>query len=172
MIATGQGAAPRIDRDDDPRLPVLVEQLTRVAQQLAQAIVRDGEGATKFIEIEVRQAATEAEAAQIAYSIAHSPLVKTAFFASDPNLGRILAAVGKAGVEDLDPSRVQLWLGDVRVARDGGRHPDYREEDGRRVMSANEVRVCVALGRGDARATVWTCDFSHEYVSINADYRS
>ncbi len=171
MIATGR-AGVRIEDDRDPRLPALTDALTRVAQQLAQAIVRDGEGATKFIEIEVREARTPGEAAQVAYSVAHSPLVKTAFFASDPNLGRILAAVGKAGVADLDQNRVQLWLGDVRVARDGGRHPDYREDDGQRVMKADEIRVRVMLGRGDAVATVWTCDLSHDYVSINADYRS
>jgi glutamate N-acetyltransferase/amino-acid N-acetyltransferase len=172
MIATGRAAAPRIEDDRDPRLPMLVAKLTNVARQLAQAIVRDGEGATKFIEIEVQQARSEAEAARVAYSIAHSPLVKTAFFASDPNLGRILAAVGKAGVDDLNVSRVQLWLGDVWVARDGSRHPDYREEDGQRVMNANEIVVRVALGRGESHTTVWTCDFSHDYVSINADYRS
>ncbi len=172
MIATARAAAPRIEDERDPRLPMLVAKLTNVARQLAQAIVRDGEGATKFIEIEVQQARSEAEAARVAYSIAHSPLVKTAFFASDPNLGRILAAVGKAGVDDLDASRVQLWLGDVWVARDGSRHPDYREEDGQSVMNANEIVVRVALGRGESHTTVWTCDLSHDYVSINADYRS
>lgn len=172
LIATGRAAAPRIEDERDPRLAPLVAGLTQTAQRLAQAIVRDGEGATKFIEIQVLQARSEAEAAQIAYSIAHSPLVKTAFFASDPNLGRILAAVGKAGVADLDAARVQLWLGDVWVARDGGRHPDYREEDGQRVMREDEIVVRVALGRGEARATIWTCDLSHDYVSINADYRS
>ena len=172
MIATGRAGAPRIARADDPRFSALLERLTQVARQLAQAIVRDGEGATKFIEIRVEAAATPEEAALAAYSIAHSPLVKTAFFASDPNLGRILAAVGKAGIADLDQTRVQLWLGDVWVARDGGRHPDYREEDGQRVMQAEEILVRVALGRGTAATTVWTCDLSHDYVSINADYRS
>ncbi len=171
MIATGRGGV-RIENERDPRLPALAAALTQVAQRLAQAIVRDGEGATKFIEIEVSEARTVAEAAQVAYAIAHSPLVKTAFFASDPNLGRILAAAGNAGVADLDANCVQLWLGDVAVARDGGRHPDYREEDGQRVMKADEIRVRVALGRGDASTTVWTCDLSHGYVSINADYRS
>jgi glutamate N-acetyltransferase/amino-acid N-acetyltransferase len=172
MIATGRAGAPRITSADDPRCAALLERLTQVARQLAQAIVRDGEGATKFIEIRIEEAATAAEAALAAYSIAHSPLVKTAFFASDPNLGRILAAVGKAGIADLDQTRVQLWLGDVWVARDGGRHPDYREEDGQRVMQAEEILVRVALGRGTAATTVWTCDLSHDYVSINADYRS
>jgi len=139
---------------------------------LAQAIVRDGEGATKFIEILVEQASSVDEAARVAYSIAHSPLVKTAFFASDPNLGRILAAIGNAGIADLDPGRVQLHLNDVWVARDGGRHPQYREEDGQRAMQAVEICMRVQLGRGDASTTVWTCDLSHDYVSINADYRS
>jgi glutamate N-acetyltransferase/amino-acid N-acetyltransferase len=143
-----------------------------VSQQLAQAIARDGEGATKFIEIIVEGAGDPGEASRVAYSIAHSPLVKTAFFASDPNLGRILAAVGNAGIDDLDPGRVRLHLNDVQVAVDGGRDPRYREEDGQRVMRGTEIRVRVGLGRGSAAATVWTCDLSHEYVSINADYRS
>jgi glutamate N-acetyltransferase/amino-acid N-acetyltransferase len=172
VIATGRGSAPRIELPDDPRLPRLTDAVTTVARSLAQAIVRDGEGATKFIEIAVDGAATEDEAARVAYSIAHSPLVKTAFYASDPNLGRILAAVGNAGIDDLDAGRVQLYLNDVWVARDGGRHPAYREEDGQRVMKGAEIVVRVALGRGDARAVVWTCDLSHDYVSINADYRS
>jgi glutamate N-acetyltransferase/amino-acid N-acetyltransferase len=172
IIATGRNGAPVIDAPNDPRLAELTEALTRVAQRLAQAIVRDGEGATKFIAVEVRGAASEDEAARAAYAIAHSPLVKTAFFASDPNLGRILAAVGNAGIADLDPGRVQLWLDDVWVARDGGRHPDYREEDGARVMAQAEIRVRVDLGRGQMDTTVWTTDLSHDYVSINADYRS
>jgi glutamate N-acetyltransferase/amino-acid N-acetyltransferase len=172
VIATGRSSAQRIESINDPRLARLTEAVAAVARELAQAIVRDGEGATKFIEIAVEGAATEDEATRVAYSIAHSPLVKTAFFASDPNLGRILAAVGNAGIDDLDPGRVQLYLNDVWVAQDGGRHPAYREEDGRRVMQAAEIVVRVVLGRGEARATVWTCDLSHEYVSINADYRS
>ena len=143
-----------------------------MARELAQAIVRDGEGATKFIEIRVQGAGSREEARRVGYAIAHSPLVKTAFFASDPNLGRILAAVGNSGIADLDAGRVQLHLNDVWVARDGGRHPDYREEDGQRVMKGAEILVRVELGRGSAEACVWTCDFSHEYVSINADYRS
>jgi len=172
MVATGRAPSAPIESLQDARLAKLAEQLTAVARHLAQAIVRDGEGATKFICIDVEQARTVAEAAKVAYAIAHSPLVKTAFFASDPNLGRILAAVGNAGIEDLDASRVQLWLADVWVARDGGRHPDYREQDGQRVMKAAEINVRVALGRGNGKSTVWTCDLSHEYVSINADYRS
>jgi glutamate N-acetyltransferase/amino-acid N-acetyltransferase len=163
---------PKIDSINDPRLAELTAAITAVAQTLAQAIVRDGEGATKFIEIAVDGAASDAEARAVGYQIAHSPLVKTAFFASDPNLGRILAAVGNAGVDDLDQTRVQLWLNDVWVARDGGRHPDYREEDGQRVMKGAEIVVRVNLGRGDAQTVVWTCDLSHDYVSINADYRS
>jgi len=172
LIATGRSGAAPIDSRGDPRLPALRDAILEVAQQLAQAIVRDGEGATKFIEIVVDGAATGEEAKKVAYAIAHSPLVKTAFFASDPNLGRILAAVGNAGIDDLDAGRVQLHLNEVWVARDGGRHPDYREEDGQRVMKGEEVTVRVGLGRGSASATVWTCDLSHEYVSINADYRS
>ncbi len=172
LVATGAAGNAPIATRADARLPALRCALVEVAQQLAQAIVRDGEGATKFIEIVVGGGATADEAARVAYSIAHSPLVKTAFFASDPNLGRILAAVGNAGIEDLDQSRVQLRLNDVWVARDGGRHPQYREEDGQRVMKGEEIRVQVDLGRGNAAATVWTCDLSHDYVSINADYRS
>jgi glutamate N-acetyltransferase/amino-acid N-acetyltransferase len=172
VIATGRSPAPRIDSLNDPRLPAVTDALTSIAQRLAQAIIRDGEGATKFITIEVEQAASEDEAAQVAYAVAHSPLVKTAFFASDPNLGRILAAVGRAGVADLDAERVSLWLNDVRVAVNGARDAAYREEDGQRVMQGAEILVRLALGRGGARTTVWTCDLSHDYVSINADYRS
>jgi glutamate N-acetyltransferase/amino-acid N-acetyltransferase len=163
---------PVIAAADDPRLALLEESVTRVARTLAQAIVRDGEGATKFIEIRVEGARSVAEARTVGNAIALSPLVKTAFFASDPNLGRILAAIGKAGVADLDADIVELYLDDVAVARDGGRHPGYQEEAGRRVMAQAEILVRVVLGRGAAAATVWTCDLSHDYVSINADYRS
>jgi glutamate N-acetyltransferase/amino-acid N-acetyltransferase len=148
------------------------QALVEISQQLAQMIVRDGEGATKFITIQIDGGKTETECKQVAEAIAHSPLVKTAFFASDPNLGRILAAIGYAGITDLDVSGVQLWLDDVWVAKDGGRHPDYKEEDGQRVMKKAEIKVKANLGRGTATQTVWTCDLSHEYVSINADYRS
>ena len=172
VIATGKAALAPIDSEADPRLAAMESAIVRVAQALAQAIVRDGEGATKFITVAVAGATTEAEALAVANSIARSPLVKTAFFASDPNLGRILAAIGNAGIADLDCNRVQLYLNDVLVARDGGRHPDYREDAGQRVMQAAEILVRVDLGRGDAATTVWTCDLSHEYVSINADYRS
>jgi glutamate N-acetyltransferase / amino-acid N-acetyltransferase len=146
--------------------------LIEVCQKLAQMIVRDGEGATKFITIQIEGGKTDAECKLVAEAIAHSPLVKTAFFASDPNLGRILAAIGYAGIADLDVGRVQLWLDDVWVAKDGGRHPDYQEADGQRVMKQAEITVRAHLGRGQATQTVWTCDLSHEYVSINADYRS
>ena len=146
--------------------------MVEISQNLAQMIVRDGEGATKFIEIEIAGGKNPQECRQVAKAIAHSPLVKTAFFASDPNLGRILAAIGYAGIEDLDVSGVQLWLDDVWVAKNGGRHPDYREEDGQRVMKKAEIKIRADLGRGQASQTIWTCDLSHEYVSINADYRS
>ena len=143
-----------------------------VSQQLAQAIVRDGEGATKFITVQVEGGASQAECQQVAYAIAHSPLVKTAFFASDPNLGRILCAVGYAGIADLDPSLIDLYLDDVLVASQGGRSPGYQEADGQRVMRQSEITVRVRLNRGSAATTVWTCDLSHDYVTINADYRS
>ncbi len=150
----------------------LQDTVTDLAQELAQKIIRDGEGASKFITITVEKGASEEECRKIAYAIAHSPLVKTAFFASDPNLGRILAAIGYAGVEDLDVGKLELYLDDVLVAKDGGRNPAYREEDGQRVMNKPEILVRVVLARGDATATVWTCDLTHDYVSINADYRS
>ena len=146
--------------------------MAEVAQTLAHAIVRDGEGATKFIAVRVEGGRTTDECLKVAYAIAHSPLVKTAFFASDPNLGRILAAVGYAGIADLDQSRIELHLDDVHVVTHGGRHPDYREEDGARVMKQSEITIRVGLNRGDVADTVWTCDFSHDYVTINADYRS
>jgi glutamate N-acetyltransferase / amino-acid N-acetyltransferase len=143
-----------------------------IARQLAQAIVRDGEGATKFITIKVEGGKTAEECRKVAYAIAHSPLVKTAFFASDPNLGRILAAVGYAGIDDLDQTRIDMYLDDVLVAKNGGRHVDYLEADGQRVMKQSEITVRVVLGRGQALDTVWTCDLSYDYVKINADYRS
>ena len=172
LIASGQAPLAPIATVDDPRLPRLEAAITEVARVLAQAIVRDGEGATKFIEVLVQGARDAAEARTVANAIALSPLVKTAFFASDPNLGRILAAIGKAGIADLDADQVRLFLDDVAVARDGGRDPDYREADGQRVMAQAEIRVRVELGRGAAQTVLWTCDLSHEYVSINADYRS
>ena len=172
VIATHQAGNAPITSLDSPEGQALQAALLRVAQQLAQAIVRDGEGATKFITIEVKGGKTGAECRQVAYAIAHSPLVKTAFFASDPNLGRILAAVGYAGIEDLDQTGIDLYLDDVHVAVQGGRNPAYREEDGQPVIQQSEITVRVLLGRGDAAETVWTCDLSHDYVTINADYRS
>jgi glutamate N-acetyltransferase/amino-acid N-acetyltransferase len=172
VAATGKAPLAPIARTGDPRLAPIRDALEAVAIDLAQAIVRDGEGATKFITIAVEGGRDEAECRAVAFAIAHSPLVKTAFFASDPNLGRIVCAIGNAGVRDLDPARVSFWLADVAVVANGGRAPSYREQDGQRAMRDDEIAVRVALGRGDARATVWTCDFSHDYVSINADYRS
>jgi glutamate N-acetyltransferase/amino-acid N-acetyltransferase len=172
LIATGQAGHAPITQLESPEGALLREAVFAVARQLAQAIVRDGEGATKFITVRVDGGRTKEECRLAAYAIAHSPLVKTAFFASDPNLGRILAAVGYAGIDDLDQSLIDLFLDDVHVVVRGGRHPDYREEQGQRVMKQAEITVRVDLHRGPAHATVWTCDLSHDYVSINADYRS
>ena len=172
LMATQKAAHSPITALDSAEGATLKAALLNVAQKLAQAIVRDGEGATKFITIRVEGGKTGEECRQVAYAIAHSPLVKTAFFASDPNLGRILAAVGYAGIEDLEQTGIDLYLDDVHVAVQGGRNPAYREEDGQRVMKQSEITVRVLLGRGDAADTVWTCDLSHEYVTINADYRS
>jgi glutamate N-acetyltransferase / amino-acid N-acetyltransferase len=172
IAATGKAAIGLIMDANDHRLGALRAAVEAVAVDLAQAIVRDGEGATKFIAISVEGGRDAAECRRVAFGIAHSPLVKTAFFASDPNLGRIVCAIGNAKVADMDPGRVSFWLDDVQVVDRGGRVADYREEDGQRVMKQEEIGIRVDLGRGPARATVWTCDFSHEYVSINADYRS
>jgi glutamate N-acetyltransferase/amino-acid N-acetyltransferase len=172
LVATNQAAHTPIDSLDSADGQALKAAMLGVARQLAQAIVRDGEGATKFISIQVEGGKSAAECRQVAYAIAHSPLVKTAFFASDPNLGRILAAVGYAGIDDLDQAGIDLYLDDVHVAVKGGRNPAYREEDGQRVMKQSEIAVRVVLGRGQAQDTVWTCDLSHDYVTINADYRS
>jgi glutamate N-acetyltransferase/amino-acid N-acetyltransferase len=172
VIATNRTAHAPIDSLASPAGQALRAAMLGVAQKLAQAIVRDGEGATKFIAIQVEGGKTQAECRLVAYAIAHSPLVKTAFFASDPNLGRILAAVGYAGIADLDQTGIDLYLDDVHVALKGGRNPAYREEDGQRVMKQSEITVRVVLGRGQATDTVWTCDLSHDYVTINADYRS
>jgi len=172
VMVTHKAATPLITSLSSPEGLAVKAAMLTVSRQLAQAIVRDGEGATKFITIEVEGGKTTEECRKVAYAIAHSPLVKTAFFASDPNLGRILAAVGYAGVEDLDPAGIDLFLDDVQVAMQGGRHPAYKEEDGQRVMKKSEILVRVLLGRGSCTDTVWTCDLSHDYVSINADYRS
>jgi glutamate N-acetyltransferase / amino-acid N-acetyltransferase len=171
MIATGAGEL-EVNEIGTPEYDALAKAVTDISQKLSHMIIRDGEGATKFITIAIEEAKDVEEARKIAYSIAHSPLVKTAFFASDPNLGRILAAIGYAGVTDLDVSKLNMYLDDVLVAKNGGRNPDYREEDGQRVMKQSEITIRVKLARGEAEATIWTCDLSHEYVSINADYRS
>ena len=172
VIATGRAGHAPITDLDSPTGQALIAGLAPLARELAHAIVRDGEGATKFISIRVEGGRDSAECLKAAYAVAHSPLVKTAFFASDPNLGRILAAVGYAGIDDLDVGGIDLWLGDVHVVTRGGRHPDYREADGAAAMKPAEIDVRIGLGRGGAAETVWTCDFSHDYVTINADYRS
>ncbi|MBC7995177.1 MAG: bifunctional glutamate N-acetyltransferase/amino-acid acetyltransferase ArgJ [Rhizobacter sp.] len=172
VVATGQAGHAPITQLDSGDGALLRQAVIDVATQLAQAIVRDGEGATKFITVQVDGGKTEAECKQVAYAIAHSPLVKTAFFASDPNLGRILAAVGYAGIADLDQTRIEMFLDDVHVVTDGGRKASYQEADGARVMKQAEITVRIDLRRGPAQATVWTCDFSVDYVKINADYRS
>ncbi|MDP3760225.1 MAG: bifunctional glutamate N-acetyltransferase/amino-acid acetyltransferase ArgJ [Ramlibacter sp.] len=172
VIASNKAAHAPITSLGSASGQALKSAMLDVARLLAQAIVRDGEGATKFITVRVEGGKTGEECRKVAYAIAHSPLVKTAFFASDPNLGRILAAVGYAGIDDLDQTKIDLHLDDVHVVVNGGRNPAYREEDGQRVMKQSEITVRVGLGRGNAADTVWTCDFSHEYVSINADYRS
>ncbi len=172
FVATGQAGGAEISSTDDPRYAVVLEVLTRVMKRLAQLIVRDGEGATKFITVAVEGGADTQECCDIAYSIAHSPLVKTAIFASDPNWGRILAAIGYAGVKNLDVEKIQVWLDDVQICKDGGAAADYTEEAGARVMSQAEMTIRVDLGRGQAKDTVYTCDLSYDYVKINADYRS
>lgn len=171
LIATGKSALGAIDAEGE-HYHAILDAITEVAIHLAQAIVRDGEGATKFITVAVEGGRDEEECRKIGYAIAHSPLVKTAFFASDPNLGRILAAIGYAGVEDLDVAMLKLYLDDVLVAENGGRASSYKEEDGQRVMKQSDIAIRVALNRGSAKATLWTCDFSYDYVKINASYRS
>ncbi len=172
LIATGTSQCSEIAAAETAQYSLLQETVTEVCVELAQMLVRDGEGATKFITVRVEGGRSEEECRTIAYAVAHSPLVKTAFYAADPNLGRILAAIGYAGVEDLDVSKVELYLGSVLVATAGSRAPAYREEDAQRIMNEDEITLRIRLKRGAASATVWTCDLSHEYVSINADYRS
>ena len=172
VIATNKAGNTPVASLDSADGQALKAAMLEVARTLAHAIVRDGEGATKFITITVQGGRDTAECLAVGYAIAHSPLVKTAFFASDPNLGRILAAVGYAGIDDLEQTGIELFLDDVHVATRGGRNPSYQEADGQRVMKQSEITVRVDLGRGSATDTVWTCDFSHEYVTINADYRS
>ena len=172
LVATGQAGNGEIIDAQSADYLALRDMVTEVATVLAQAIVRDGEGATKFMTIRIEGGRDEAECRKIGYAIAHSPLIKTAFFASDPNLGRILAAIGYAGVGDLDVNLIKLHLGDVLVAENGGRAASYQETDGQRVMKEAEITVRIELGRGSTAATVWTCDFSYDYVKINADYRT
>jgi len=171
MIASNQAGNVEVT-ENSAEFTVLRDALTDVAIELAQAIVRDGEGATKFMTVTIEGGRDEAECRKVAYAIAHSPLIKTAFFASDPNLGRILAAIGYAGVERLDINALKLYLGDVLVAEKGGRAQAYEEAQGVAVMQQPEILVRVDLARGNASCTVWTCDFSYDYVRINADYRS
>ncbi|MFZ3193918.1 MAG: bifunctional glutamate N-acetyltransferase/amino-acid acetyltransferase ArgJ [Moraxellaceae bacterium] len=172
LVATGQAGGAVLQSRDDPRFAEVMQVLSGVFIRLAQLIVRDGEGATKFMTVRVEGGATIQECCDVAYSVAHSPLIKTAFFASDPNWGRIVMAIGKAGLSDLDQSKVQVWLDDVQICRDGGAAADYTEAQGAAVMQQSEITIRIALGRGDAVDTVWTCDFSYDYVKINADYRS
>jgi len=172
VMATRKAVHPVISNWDSADGKALRTAMMSVAQKLAHAIVRDGEGATKFITICVDGGKTSEECRLAAYAIAHSPLVKTAFFASDPNLGRILAAVGYAGIHDLNQDLIAMHLDDVCVVQNGGRNPAYQEADGQRVMKQSEITIRIDLGRGTATDTVWTCDLSHDYVSINADYRS
>jgi glutamate N-acetyltransferase/amino-acid N-acetyltransferase len=172
VIATNKAGHSQIDSLNSPQAQAMKAAMLNVARQLAQAIVRDGEGASKFITVQIQGGKDSAECLKAAYAIAHSPLVKTAFYASDPNLGRILAAVGYAGIDDLDQTLIDLYLDEVHVVVGGGRNPSYREEDGQRVMKQSEITVRVLLGRGHFEETVWTCDLSHDYVTINADYRS
>ena len=172
LIATGQAGHDEIVDLNSEDFRSLQDAVTEVSVHLAQAIVRDGEGATKFITVQVEGGVDQDECAKVAYAIAHSPLVKTAFFASDPNLGRILAAIGYAGINDLDVNQIKLYLDEVLVAENGGRAGSYLEADGQRVMNQDEITVRVVLNRGDSSVTVWTCDFSYDYVKINASYRS
>ena len=172
FAATGLAGGVEINTEDDARYVAVLDVLCRVMKRLAQLIIRDGEGATKFITVAVEGGHDIQECCDIAYSIAHSPLVKTAIFASDPNWGRILAAIGYAGVKDLDVEKIQVWLDDVQICKDGGAAEDYTEEAGARVMSQTEMTIRVDLGRGQAKDTVYTCDLSYDYVKINADYRS
>ena len=172
VVATGKSQLGRIESVAGKDYLAVKTVLADLALELAQAIVRDGEGATKFITIDVRNALTEAEARQVGYAVARSPLVKTAFYASDPNLGRILCAIGYAGIADLDVAAIKVYLGEVLVAENGGRAASYTEEAGQQVMAQNEITVTIDLARAEARAKIYTCDLSREYVTINADYRS
>ncbi|WP_198266318.1 bifunctional glutamate N-acetyltransferase/amino-acid acetyltransferase ArgJ [sulfur-oxidizing endosymbiont of Gigantopelta aegis] len=172
LVATGKAMSNAIDSEDHPDYPVLLDAITSVLEQLAKAIVLDGEGATKLINIQVKSGASIDECSDVAYTIAHSPLVKTAFFASDPNWGRILAAVGRAGVSELDIDALEIYLDDVCLVRQGGRADDYTEARGQKVMDQDEITVLVDLHRGQCETQIWTCDLSYDYVKINAEYRT
>jgi len=171
LVATGKAEHIEINQEDKS-YEALKDGIREVAIELAQAIVRDGEGATKFITIQVESGRDDAECRKVGFAIAHSPLIKTAFFASDPNLGRILAAIGYAGIDSLDITKIQLFLGNVLVAEKGGRASSYTEAQGQEVMKHPEISMRILLNRGHAKATIWTCDFSYDYVKINADYRT
>ncbi len=172
LIASGKASLSPISSTEEPAYLALRDALTTLAQSLAQSIVRDGEGATKFITLQIEGGVSVEECRKVGYAIGGSQLVKTAFFASDPNLGRILCALGYAGIEACETDKIDILLNDVLVVKQGGRYAGYQEEDGQRIMQQNEITIRVVLGRGDAQATLWTCDLSHEYVTINADYRS
>lgn len=172
LVATGAAKNSSIDSEQHPQFAKLYAAIENVFIELAQAIIRDGEGATKFVTIDVQGGATEAECLQVAYAVAESPLVKTALFASDPNWGRILAAIGRAGVDNLDVSRINVVINNVLIAEKGGRSPNYSEQQGAAAMAPEEITIAISLGRGDAKTTVWTTDFSHDYVTINAEYRT
>ena len=172
LVATGKSNTPMIDSEEHPDYQVLLNAITQILEQLAKAIVLDGEGATKLINVQVKSGKTEQECNDVAYTIAHSPLVKTAFFASDPNWGRILAAVGRAGINDLDINALEIFLDDVCIVCQGGKADDYTEERGQKIMLQDEITVTVHLHRGSFETQVWTCDLSYDYVKINAEYRS
>ena len=172
LIATGESGLPMISSEDDPNFQILLTEITSVFTDLAKKIVLDGEGATKFVEVNIEDGGSREECKKIAFSIANSPLVKTALFASDPNLGRIMSAIGAAGVENLDTSKIELYLGDLLVSTQGGIAAEYREDDAKRIMQEDEIRILVKLNRGTKKAAIWTCDLSYDYVKINAEYRS
>jgi glutamate N-acetyltransferase/amino-acid N-acetyltransferase len=171
LIATGRGELT-VSNTDQQKLQALQAEVNSVCTELAQAVIRDAEGITKFMTIDVQQGASETECLQVAYTVAHSPLVKTAFFASDPNWGRILAAVGRAGIPELDVSAVSIYLDTICIVNAGGRAADYTEQQGQQVMQQDEITVTIKLGRGESAASVWTSDLSHDYVRINAEYRT
>lgn len=172
LIATGKANNKQIADGESDLAKLFIAELTSIMQELAHAIVRDGEGATKFVEIEVSSAASVEEATKVAFEIGHSPLVKTALFASDPNWGRILAVVGRAGIDQLDVERVQIFINDLQIVENGGRASSYTEELGQQAMTPEEIKIEIVLGRGDCRDRIWTTDLSHEYVTINAEYRT